>query len=108
MIRWGPITRAADRAARPGVVIYAYGASPGMSLLAMNNALHDDILRRRFHAELRIKAVESLLFGRAETQFSARGGAMTVLCACTAKRPILPAETRGDRSHLHAAGVHSG
>ncbi len=33
----------------------------GMSLLAFDNALHDGIIRRRFHADPRIRATESLL-----------------------------------------------
>ena len=36
----------------------------GMSLLALNNVLHRDVMQRRFHAERRVRAVESLLFER--------------------------------------------
>ena len=36
----------------------------GMSLLALDNTLTANIMQRRFHADLRIRAVESLLFER--------------------------------------------
>jgi cyclic beta-1,2-glucan synthetase len=46
-----------------GVVIYCYMAHhQGMSLAALDNVLHRDVLQRRFHGDLRIRAVESLLF----------------------------------------------
>lgn len=47
----------------PGVPIYAYMAHhQGMSLAALDDALHRGIMRQRFHADLRVRAVESLLF----------------------------------------------
>jgi cyclic beta-1,2-glucan synthetase len=46
-----------------GIVIYSYMAHhQGMSFAAMNNVLHRDVLQRRFHNDLRIRAVETLLF----------------------------------------------
>ena len=46
-----------------GVVVYAYMAHhQGMSLLAMDNALLNNAMQRRFHADLRIRAVEPLLY----------------------------------------------
>ncbi len=46
-----------------GIVIYSYMAHhQGMSFAAMNNVLHHDVLQRRFHNDLRIRAVETLLF----------------------------------------------
>ena len=48
-----------------GVVIQTYMAHhQGMSLLALDNVLHKDAMQRRFHADRRIRAVESLLFER--------------------------------------------
>src|SRR5439155_27265308 len=48
-----------------GVVIYNYMAHhQGMSLLSLDNALLGSVMQRRFHADLRIRAVESLLFER--------------------------------------------
>jgi cyclic beta-1,2-glucan synthetase len=48
-----------------GVVIYTYMSHhQGMSLLALNNILHHGVMQRRFHADRRVKAIESLLFER--------------------------------------------
>jgi len=65
-------TRAAKRHGERGVVIYAYMAHhQGMSLLALDNTLHRAVMQRRFHSDLRIRAVESVLFERIPvTRFS--------------------------------------
>jgi cyclic beta-1,2-glucan synthetase len=43
-------------------VVRAYMAHhQGMSLVALDNVLHDDVMQRRFHADPRIKASELLL-----------------------------------------------
>jgi cyclic beta-1,2-glucan synthetase len=48
-----------------GVVIYAYMAHhQGMSLAALDNVLHHDAMVERFHGDLRVRAMESLLFER--------------------------------------------
>ncbi|HXA51240.1 MAG TPA: glucoamylase family protein, partial [Candidatus Acidoferrum sp.] len=48
-----------------GVVVFNYMAHHhGMSLLALDNVLQKSPMQRRFHADLRIRAVESLLFER--------------------------------------------
>jgi cyclic beta-1,2-glucan synthetase len=53
------------RDGKPGVVIGAYMAHhQGMSLVTLDNALHGRIMQRRFHGDLRIRAVETLLFER--------------------------------------------
>ena len=58
-------TRTAKRHGERGVVIYAYMAHhQGMSLVALDNTLHRGVMQRRFHADLRIRAVESVLFER--------------------------------------------
>ena len=58
-------TRQTKRHGELGVVIYAYMAHhQGMSLLALDNVLHGRIMQRRFHADLRIRAIETLLFER--------------------------------------------
>jgi cellobiose phosphorylase len=55
-------SRQSSRGAR-GVLIYCYMAHhQGMSLASLNNVLHRDVLQRRFHGDLRIRSVESLLF----------------------------------------------
>ncbi len=58
-------TRAAKRQGGRGVVIYSYMAHhQGMSLLALDNMLHRCVMQRRFHANPRVRAVESVLFER--------------------------------------------
>ena len=45
------------------MAIYAYMAHhQGMSLVALDDVLHRGIMRQRFHADVRVRAVESLLF----------------------------------------------
>ena len=56
-------TRESKREGDRGVIIYSYMAHhQGMSLASLNNVLHRDTLQRRFHNDLRIRAVETLLF----------------------------------------------
>ena len=58
-------SRENKRDGKRGVVIYAYMAHhQGMSLIALNNILHRDVMQERFHSDVRIRAVESLLFER--------------------------------------------
>jgi cyclic beta-1,2-glucan synthetase len=58
-------TRENTREGERGVVVYTYMAHhQGMSLAALNNVLHRDVIQRRFHSDLRVRAVESLLFER--------------------------------------------
>jgi cyclic beta-1,2-glucan synthetase len=48
-----------------GVPIYAYMAHhQGMTMAALDNLIHRDVIRRRFHSDPRIRAVESLLYER--------------------------------------------
>ena len=61
-------SRENSRDGRPGIVIYTYMAHhQGMSLLALDGALHHEVMRQRFHRDVRIRAVESLLFERMPT-----------------------------------------
>ncbi|MEO7142961.1 MAG: glucoamylase family protein, partial [Bryobacteraceae bacterium] len=58
-------TRESTREGTRGVVIYTYMAHhQGMSLCALDNALNAGVMQRRFHADLRVRAIESLLFER--------------------------------------------
>ena len=58
-------TRQRGTARREGSYRLRYMAHhQGMSLMAMNNVLNRGIMRRRFHDDRRIKAVEPLLFER--------------------------------------------
>ncbi|MCC7157393.1 MAG: cyclic beta 1-2 glucan synthetase, partial [Bryobacterales bacterium] len=46
-----------------GVPVFAYMAHhQGMSLLALDNVLHHGIMQQRFHGDVRVRAVEPLLF----------------------------------------------
>jgi hypothetical protein len=46
-----------------GVIVYAYMAHhQGMSLLSMDNALRENIMQKRFHSDLRVRAIEPLLY----------------------------------------------
>ncbi len=48
-----------------GVVIYAYMAHhQGMSFAALDDILHHDVMVERFHGDVRVRAMESLLFER--------------------------------------------
>ena len=50
---------------RPGVLIFAFMAHhQGMSLLALDSVVNGRRMQRRFHADPRVRAVESLLFER--------------------------------------------
>lgn len=65
-------TRRANPQGGRGVVIYSYMAHhQGMSLAALDNTLNRCVMQRRFHSDLRIRAVESILFERIPlTRFS--------------------------------------
>ena len=61
--------RRQDRQGSKPVVVYTYMAHhQGMSLMAINNVLNAGVMRRRFHADRRIKAIEPLLFERIPPQ----------------------------------------
>lgn len=62
-------TRQQERQGGKGVIVYTHMAHhQGMSLMAINNVLNNGIMRRRFHTDRRIKAVEPLLFERIPPQ----------------------------------------
>ncbi|MCJ7513104.1 MAG: hypothetical protein MUO23_09060, partial [Anaerolineales bacterium] len=61
-------TRRPERKGELGVTVRAFMAHhQGMGLLALANALHGEPFPRRFHAEPRVRAVESLLHERVPT-----------------------------------------
>jgi cellobiose phosphorylase len=64
-------TRERERQGGKGVIVYTYmGHHQGMTLMAINNLLNRSVIRRRFHADRRINAVEPLLFERIPPQAS--------------------------------------
>ncbi len=61
-----------QREGERGVIVYAYMAHhQGMSLLAINNVLNDQIVQNRFHADPRVRSTESLFFERIPATSSA-------------------------------------
>ena len=48
-----------------GIIAYTYMAHhQGMILVAIGNTLHDNVMQTRFHADLRVRATEPVLFER--------------------------------------------
>ncbi|MCU1326081.1 MAG: glycosyltransferase, partial [Bryobacterales bacterium] len=96
---------------KPGVPIFTYMAHhQGMSLLALSNVLSSGVVRRRFHADLRIRAIESLLFervpiARVETEELARPPVAVEASATQERRWTRP--TVLPRVHLSSNGRYN-
>ncbi|HEX4273826.1 MAG TPA: glucoamylase family protein [Bryobacteraceae bacterium] len=97
-----------------GVTIFCYMAHhQGMSLNALDNVLHRDVMQRRFHGDLRIRAVESLLFeGIPITRHpieETRSGspAVHVVSPDDAADRVWTEETAAPRVHLHGNGRYA-
>jgi cyclic beta-1,2-glucan synthetase len=106
-------TRHGSRGKR-GVVIHTYMSHhQGMSLLALNNVLHRDIMQRRFHADPRVKAIESLLFERVpNTPLPAEDirAELSALTPATADDPperVWKENTSVPRVHLYGNGRYA-
>jgi cellobiose phosphorylase len=101
-------TRRQDRQGSRAVVVYTYMAHhQGMTLMAINNVLNAGVMRRRFHADRRVKAVEPLLFERIPPQPSmlVHRPAEQVAMHVTSEPPtpsyrILDEDTPSPRVHL--------
>ena len=107
MVRWVlesiDFSRESKRDGTPGVVIYAYMAHhQGMSLVAIGNVLHHGAMQRRFHADPRIRAVESLLYERIPITKPVRGEAQTRLAIAH-----VTAGGRSGRRHLQQGNTGS-
>ena len=107
-------SRESKRDGTPGVVIYAYMAHhQGMSLVAIGNVLHHGAMQRRFHADPRIRAVESLLYERIPITKPIRGEAQTglaiahVTAAEEAGDVTFSKETPVPRVHLYGNGRYA-
>ena len=107
-------SREAKRDGTPGVVIYAYMAHhQGMSLVAIGNVLHHGAMQRRFHADPRIRAVESLLFERIPITKPIRGEAQAKLTIVhvtageEAEDVTFSKETPVPRVHLYGNGRYA-
>jgi cyclic beta-1,2-glucan synthetase len=107
-------SRENSRNGKPGIVIYTYMAHhQGMTLLALDATLHRDVMRNRFHRDVRIRAVESLLFERMpSTPLSDEEAQPAVIRRRIASAEELPERTwREDtpfpRVHLQGNGCYS-
>lgn len=98
-----------------GIIIHCYMVHhQGMSLLAYDNALHDNAMRRRFHSDPRIRATEPLLHEHIPEQILPTTGEMheerpvrqttaTVGAPVVAQTPDIPSP----RIHLLSNGTCS-
>jgi cyclic beta-1,2-glucan synthetase len=107
-------SRESKRDGSPGVVIYTYMAHhQGMSLVAMDNALHHGAMQRRFHSDPRVRAVESLLFERIPITKPVRGEARTKLAVAHVMAVEEPrdvtfsTETPAPKVHLYGNGRYA-
>ncbi len=119
---WGPMglyeaidyTRQNKRDGELGVVIFAYMAHhQGMSLMALDNVLHGRIMQRRFHEDLRIRAIETLLFERipmTRLPLAEKQQTFPPVRTIGAEEPaerVWDETTSGPRVHLHGNGRYS-
>src|SRR5437868_4925381 len=98
-----------------GIIIHCYMVHhQGMSLLAYDNALHDNAMRRRFHSDPRIRATEPLLHehipeqilpttGEAHEERPVRQTIATVGAPAAAQTP----DIASPRTHLLSNGTCS-
>jgi cyclic beta-1,2-glucan synthetase len=107
-------TRESARDGARGVVIYCYMAHhQAMSLVAMDNLLHRDVMQRRFHSDPRIRAVESLLYERIPIQRmpmeekQSRQGPLKILPDEEAADRVWSEETSSPRVHLYGNGRYA-
>ncbi len=107
-------SRESGQSGARGVVIYCYMAHhQGMSLAALDNVLHRDVLQRRFHGDLRIRAVESLLYESIPVtrvplnETGSRPAPMHIPRTEEVADRFWTEETAAPRVHLHGNGRYS-
>jgi len=87
-------TRARQAEGRQGVIAYTCMAHhQGMILVSIGNALHDNVMQTRFHADLRVRATEPVLFERIPVspvlvEGTTRDGALRQLGSTSATAPL--------------------
>jgi len=108
-------SRRAELDGAAGIIIHCYMVHhQGMSLLAYDNALHDNAMRRRFHSDPRIRATEPLLHehipeqilpttGEAHEERPVRQTIATVGAPAVAQTP----DITSPRTHLLSNGTCS-
>ena len=104
-------SRERTREGEEGVVIYSYmGHHQAMSLLALDDALHRGVIRDRFHGDLRVRSVESLLYERvpaarvAQTEIEVQAVPARSLAAEEPAERVWRGSTPTPRVHLHGNG----
>ncbi len=107
-------TRETKRHGRLGVVICTYMAHhQGMSFAALNNVLHRDSMQRRFHSDLRIRSVESVLFERnpitrvPKEEAKVRVAPVRLVTEEDSADRTWTEETAAPRVHLHGNGRYA-
>jgi cyclic beta-1,2-glucan synthetase len=107
-------TRESARDGAPGVVIGACMAHhQAMSLVALANLLHRDVMQRRFHKDPRVRSVESLLYERVPIvrmpmeQTNLRPGPLRILPDEEAVDSVWAEDTSTPRAHLHGNGRYA-
>ena len=109
-------TRQADQTGDRGVIVKTYMAHhQGMSLLAIDNLLNDNIMQNRFHSDPRVRATESLLYERVPANpplakdYAAQVSRTRVTATpqTTAPTRIPTPDTQTPRTHLLANAEYS-
>jgi cellobiose phosphorylase len=109
-------SRRTEPSGAAGIIIYCYMVHhQGMSLLAYDNALHDNAMRRRFHSDPRIRATEPLLHEHIPEQILPTTGEMPEERPLPRTTPIVGAaaavaqtpDTSTPRIHLLSNGTCS-
>lgn len=106
--------RERKRGGERGVVIYTYMAHhQGMSLIALDDVLHRDTMKRRFHSDLRVRAFESLLWERVSLarqphhQIETRHAPVTDMVFEESGDRVWKSPTRFPRVHLSGNGRYT-
>jgi cyclic beta-1,2-glucan synthetase len=88
-------------------VVRAYMAHhQGISLVAIDNTLHDGIMRRRFHDDPLVHAAELLLQERAPRDVADRRPLLDQLPATPVREAARPASRQFDSPHTPVAATH--
>lgn len=95
-----------------GVVVHSYMVHhQGMTLLAIDNALNAGVMQGRFHADLRVQAVEPLLFEQSPVapllvEATERGAAPVRLAAAATVEATVPLDAPAPATHLLGNGTY--
>jgi len=96
-----------------GVVVHTYMVHhQGMTLLALDNVIHAGVMPGRFHADLRVQAVEPLLFERTPVApllvaATERGDARTRVTVVGPADPTAPLDAPAPATHLLGNGAYT-